>query len=84
MIFYLYLENTAEEAVRQEHITKLNLLFIGTNNIGIEMCTESTQITGVSPPWRIHFLWWRVKFLDPQYGTYFMSPCRHLESSGGC
>jgi len=56
MIFYLHFENTAEEALRQEHIYKLNLLCIGTNNIGIEMCIETAQIPGVSQPWRLYFL----------------------------
>jgi hypothetical protein len=56
MIFYLLFENTAEEAVRQEHISKLNLLCIWMNNIGVGMRTESAQIQGVSPPQRLHFL----------------------------
>jgi len=81
MIFDLHFENTAEEAVRQEHISNLNLFCIGTNDIGIGLCTVEEQIPGVSPPWRLHFLRRRVNFLDPQYGTYFMSPFRHLESS---
>ena len=82
--FDLHFANTAEEAVRQEHIPNLNLFCIGTNNVGIGMCTGGPQIPGVSPPWRLHFLWWRGKCLDLRYGTYFMSPYRHLESSGGC
>jgi len=56
MIFDLHFANIAEEAVRQEHISNLNLFCIGTNNIGIEMCPEGAQIPGVSPPWRLRFL----------------------------
>jgi hypothetical protein len=55
MVFDLHFANTAEETVRQEHTPNLNLFCIGTNNVGIGMCTGDPQIPGVSPPCRPHF-----------------------------
>jgi hypothetical protein len=35
---------------------------------------KRAQIAGSRSSWRLHFVRGRLMFVDPQYGTYFMSP----------
>ena len=43
---------------------------------------RGAQIPGAKSPWRLHFVRWCLIFVDPQYGTCFMSPFWRLEFWG--
>ena len=44
---------------------------------------KGAHILGARSPWRLNFVPWRLKSVNPQYGTCFISPSWRLKFWGG-